>query len=1098
MTSWKFITNKDKILSETISNILPTADRIDFLVWFFYFSWFWELYKWLENKKIRILVWMDIEVLINKTVKEVYKLESDNKNIKKDDFINQLKTAFNRTDIFDSEKNIESVKLFISKIENRTLEIRRTREPNHSKMYLFYENEVSNHGWDRPWTLITGSSNFTYSWLTWRHELNARFDDKQSFLEWQEVFEELWADSIEITSWWEDDEVVKMFKEETWLKVPTPYYCYIRLLKEYFLSNKGKHLETPETLTAWLFNDLEYQIRAISDWIKIIEEHNWIIISDVVWLWKSIIGSSLIWNLWRKAIIICPPHLKKQWEEYGELFSLNLKIYSSWLIEEALNEDNSRNHKIDVILIDEAHRYRNDDNIDYWFLHRLTRNKKVILLTATPFNNAPKDIFNLIKLFQIPKKATITNWSILTFEFRKLQKDYTKLRELQKENKIEKSELNKKLESISKNIKRLIGPVVIRRSRVDLEKNLRFKEDLEKQWYEYSNVIPPKTIEYDLWNIKELYLNTITELLSPDKEQMKDKRFTCARYAPLMYLKKEKLAENSDYYKTFMKIYGYSILRIEWRQQNMPLFITRLLVSRFESSISSFKITLKNIYSKYNHYEKWLNAWIIPIIWKWVLPEVEELDYDEIDTFIDKDDFDYEKFKNLKTDEINTLLKKNNWFAIKLEDMEDNFISNFKADKVFIENLIKQWEKIDLDPKFNNFSKDIIESLSKNPENKWEPKRKIVVFSQYSDTVNYLYENLKNLWVKVLMVTWWNKTKSLIKELRENFDAWLKIEHQSDDYDIVVATDSISEWYNLHRAWTVINYDIPYNPTIVIQRVWRINRINKKVFENLYIYNYFPSFAWEELIRTSTISKLKINMINSILWSDTRILDENETLESFLNEILEKDMTEEEESWETEYENFLYNLDKVEITNSNKIPDRSRVRRISKNHKNMIIIFAKKWKWFVFKMINKVSWEIEVLTIQDSFKIFEAKKEEEWFPTSDDFYKHYTILKQSLFKIDKDEKVDPAIARVIKSLQIPQIKNELWTDYSKLVIKVINELDSLPKVYLSMLRDITKDNYKEKIALFKEKVPLNYLEWIIFDSNEYDNKEEELIISEEF
>ena len=1092
MTSWKFITNKDKVLSETISNILPTADKIDFLVWFFYFSWFWELYKWLENKKIRILVWMDIEVLINKTVKEVYKLENDNKSIKKDDFINQLKSAFNRTDIFDSEKNIESVKLFISKIEDRTLEIRRTREPNHSKMYLFYENEVSNHGWDRPWTLITGSSNFTYSWLTWRHELNARFDDKQSFLEWQEVFEELWEDSIEITSWWEDDEVVKMFKEETWLKVPTPYYCYIRLLKEYFLSNKGKHLETPETLTAWLFNDLEYQIRAISDWIKIIEEHNWIIISDVVWLWKSIIGSSLIWNLWRKAIVICPPHLKKQWEEYGELFSLNLKIYSSWLIEDALNEDNSRNHKIDVILIDEAHRYRNDDNIDYWFLHRLTRNKKVILLTATPFNNAPKDIFNLIKLFQIPKKATITSWSILTFEFRRLQKDYTKLRELQKENKIEKSELNKKLESISKNIKRLIGPVVIRRSRVDLEKNLRFKEDLEKQWYEYSNVVPPKTIEYDLWNIKELYLNTITELLSPDKEQMKDKRFTCARYAPLMYLKKEKLAENSDYYKTFMKIYGYSILRIEWRQQNMPLFITRLLVSRFESSISSFKITLKNIYSKYIHYEKWLNAWIIPIIWKWVLPEVEELDYDEIDTFIDKDDFDYEKFKNLETDEINTLLKKNNWFAIKLEDMEDNFISNFKADKVFIENLIKQWEKIDLDPKFNNFSKDIIESLSKNPENKWEPKRKIVVFSQYTDTVNYLYENLKNLWVKVLMVTWWNKTKSLIKELRENFDAWLKIENQSDDYDIVVATDSISEWYNLHRAWTVINYDIPYNPTIVIQRVWRINRINKKVFENLYIYNYFPSFAWEELIRTSTISKLKINMINSILWSDTRILDENETLESFLNEILEKDMTEEEESWETEYENFLYNLDKVEITNSNKIPDRSRVKRISKNHKNMIIIFAKKWKWFVFKMIDKVSWEIEVLSIQDSFKIFEAKKEEEWFPTSDDFYKHYTILKQSLFKIDKDEKVDPAIARVIKSLQIPQIKNELWTDYSKLVIKVINELDSLPKVYLSMLRDITKDNYKEKIALFKEKVPLNYLEWIIFDSNEYDNKEEEL------
>lgn len=1097
MANWKFITNKEKVLSETISRILPTSEKIDFLVGFFYFSGFWELYKWLEDKKIRILVWMDIELEINKTLKEVYKLQNNNINIKKEDFINQLKNAFNRTDIFDNEKSIESLNLFISKIENNTLEIRKTRESNHSKMYLFYENELSNHWGDRPWTLITGSSNFTYSWLTWRHELNARFDDKESFLEWKEVFDELWLDSIEITSWWEEDQVVKMFKEETWLKVPTPYYCYIRLLKEYFLNNKNKFLETPESLTNGAFTDLEYQIRAIEEWVKTIEEHNWVIISDVVWLWKSIIGSSLIWNLWKKAIVICPPHLKKQWEEYWELFNLNLKVYTSWLIENALNDDNNRNHKIDIILVDEAHRYRNDDNIDYWYLHRLTRNKKVILLTATPFNNAPNDIFNLIKLFQIPKKSTIVSWSVLTFEFRKLQKEYTKLRDLQKEWKIEIKELNKKLESISKQIKRLIEPVVIRRSRVDLEKNIKFKEDLKKQWYEYSKVIPPKTIEYDLWDIKALYLNTIFELLSPDKDKMKDKRFSCARYAPLMYLKKDKLSEDSEYYKTFMKIYWYSILRIEWRQQNMPLFITRLLVSRFESSIIWFKITLKNILKKYNQYEKWLNAWIIPIIWKWILPEVEELDFEEIDTFIDKEDFDYEKFRNLGIEEINTLLKNNNWFAIKLEDMEDNFISNFNADKKFIEKLIKDWDEIDFDPKFESFSKDIIESLNKNPENKWEPKRKIVVFSQYSDTIDFLYKNLKEKWVKVLMVNWWNKTKTLIQELKENFDAWYKGEFK-DDYDVVVATDSISEWYNLHRAWTIINYDIPYNPTIVIQRVWRINRINKKVFQNLYIYNYFPSFAGEELIRISSISKLKINMINAILWSDTKILDENETLESFLNNILEKDNFEEEESWETKYENFLYELDKKELIDSDKIPDRSRVRREIKKQNDKVIIFAKKWKNFVFKIIDKKTNEIETLSIQDAFEIFYAEKDEKWFPTSKEFYKYYTELKQKLFKTDKDEKVESSIARVIKTLQIPPVRNQLWTDYHRLLLKIINELDCLPKVYLSLLRDINTDNYKEKIDLFKSEVPLSYLENILKDSNEYDGKEEELIISEEF
>ncbi|MBW7954428.1 helicase [Candidatus Gracilibacteria bacterium] len=1097
MTTGKFITNKEKVLSETISKILPTSEKIDFLVGFFYFSGFGELYKGLEDKKIRILVGMDIELEINKTLKEVYKLQNNNINIKKEDFINQLKNAFNRTDIFDNEKSIESLNLFISKIENNTLEIRKTREPNHSKMYLFYENEISSHGGDRPGTLITGSSNFTYSGLTGRHELNARFDDKESFLEGKEVFDELWLDSIEITSGGEEDQVVKMFKEETWLKVPTPYYCYIRLLKEYFLNNKNKFLETPESLTNGAFTDLEYQIRAIEDGVKTIEEHNGVIISDVVGLGKSIIGSSLIGNLGKKAIVICPPHLKKQWEEYGELFNLNLKVYTSGLIENALNDDNNRNHKIDVILIDEAHRYRNDDNIDYGYLHRLTRNKKVILLTATPFNNAPNDIFNLIKLFQIPKKSTIVSGSVLTFEFRKLQKEYTKLRDLQKEGKIEIKELNKKLENISKQIKRLIEPVVIRRSRVDLEKNIKFKEDLKKQGYEYSKVIPPKTIEYDLGNIKALYINTIFELLSPDKDKMKDKRFSCARYAPLMYLKKDKLSEDSEYYKTFMKIYGYSILRIEGRQQNMPLFITRLLVSRFESSIIGFKITLKNILKKYNQYEKWLNAGIIPIIGKGVLPEVEELDFEEIDTFIDKEDFDYEKFKNLGIEEINTLLKNNNGFAIKLEDMEDNFISNFNDDKNFIEKLIKDWDKIDFDPKFESFSKDIIESLNKNPENKGEPKRKIVVFSQYSDTIDFLYKNLKEKGLKVLMVNGGNKTKTLVQELKENFDAGYKGEFK-DDYDVVVATDSISEGYNLHRAGTIINYDIPYNPTIVIQRVGRINRINKKVFQNLYIYNYFPSFAGEELIRISSISKLKINMINAILGSDTKILDENETLESFLNNILEKDNFEEEESWETKYENFLYELDKKELIDSDKIPDRSRVRREIKKQNDKVIIFAKKGKNFVFKIIDKKTNEIETLSIQDAFEIFYAEKDEKGFPTSKEFYKYYTELKQKLFKTDKDEKIESSVARVIKTLQIPPVRNELGSDYHRLLLKIINELDSLPKVYLSLLRDINNDNYKEKIDLFKSEVPLSYLENILKDSNEYDGKEEELIISEEF
>gem|GEM_PF-6923325 len=100
---------------------------------------------------------------------------------------------------------------------------------------MFHEKEETNHNGDRPGVLISGSSNFSHSGLSGRHELNVRFDDKNTFTEGKEIFDYIWEEkSIPITDGGEEDKVVKMLKEETWLKVPTPYYCYIRLLVEYF------------------------------------------------------------------------------------------------------------------------------------------------------------------------------------------------------------------------------------------------------------------------------------------------------------------------------------------------------------------------------------------------------------------------------------------------------------------------------------------------------------------------------------------------------------------------------------------------------------------------------------------------------------------------------------------------------------------------------------------------------------------------------------------------------------------------------------------------------------------------------------------------
>ena len=102
-----------------------------------------------------------------------------------------------------------------------------------------------------------------------------------------------------------------------------------------------------------------------------------------------------------------------------------------------------------------------------------------------------------------------------------------------------------------------------------------------------------------------------------------------------------------------------------------------------------------------------------------------------------------------------------------------------------------------------------------------------------------------------------------------------------DQYKILVATDAISEGYNLHRAGTIFNYDIPYNPTRIIQRVGRINRINKKVFDQLFIYNYFPTSIGETETRTKEITTLKMAMIHAIMGEDMQYLTADEELNNF-------------------------------------------------------------------------------------------------------------------------------------------------------------------------------------------------------------------------
>lgn len=509
MSSPSVITNKEQFLDEVINKILPSADKVSFLVGFFYFSGFQQIYKKLVDKEVRILIWMDVEQMIRDL-----KFKFSPWTISRQETIKTFRDAVNKTDVFESNEALEAMQVFIQKIQDGSLQIRQTLLPNHAKIYLFEHWEDFSQGWTFPGTMITGSWNLSYSGMHGQWEFNVVMREPSWFNDTLLYFNNIWDnESVPLTTGWENDEIVHMLKNETWLKLSSPYYCYMRLLQEYF--QEKEDIKMPSDITDATFQDLEYQVDAIKKALHVIDEHNGVMIADVVWLGKSIIWSTILHNIDEKAIIIAPPHLVDQRKDYKKAFGFDAEIFSSGRIDGAYEWDSTSIHKSKIVLIDEAHKYRNADTQDYWYLHQLCQGKKVVLLTATPFNNQPNDIFNLIKLFQIPNNPTIHTKRWLLQEFTSLQARYEELRKDQRND--EDADTTKELTEIASAIRQIIWPVVVRRSRVDLENISAYKKDLEKQWYQFSKVADPIELKFDLWDLEDLYISTLERLTEVDE-----------------------------------------------------------------------------------------------------------------------------------------------------------------------------------------------------------------------------------------------------------------------------------------------------------------------------------------------------------------------------------------------------------------------------------------------------------------------------------------------------------------------------------------------------------------------------------------------------
>ena len=329
---------------------------------------------------------------------------------------------------------------------------------------------------------------------------------------------------------------IQAINEKTWLNQNiTPYELYLKFLYEYF---KDELSRTDEVFTKYLpqdFKRLEYQQQAALNAKKILEEYGGVFISDVVGLGKTYVATMLAGQLDGRTIIIAPPALLNRnnpgsWPNVFSDFHIPAEFVSIGKLEYAKDLLKQREYR--NIIIDEAHRFRTETTISYEDVAEICRGRRVILVSATPYNNSPRDILAQIKLFQNARKSIIPGvpnleefFGMLEGRLKKIdrQKDYNKFLDVTRSNAREIRD-------------KVLKYLMVRRTRGEIEKY--FAEDLKKNNVKFPEVEDPKPFYYQLNDEEDRIFMETVELIT--------QKFMYARYTPLLYLKKHNILGNKN------------------------------------------------------------------------------------------------------------------------------------------------------------------------------------------------------------------------------------------------------------------------------------------------------------------------------------------------------------------------------------------------------------------------------------------------------------------------------------------------------------------------------------------------------------------------
>ena len=573
---------------------IAKCTQIDILTGYFFFDGIKEIQEALSaNKKIklRILVGMDAGIDVQGLVSRIYEHEQENHSQDvSEQYIKTLEKFFSK---FPSKQlTPEQAALFADfsdMIEENRLEIKKTAIANHSKLYIFHEENGTI-------SFCGGSSNFSYSGLTGRQEFNIYVEqDQERAQEVQTAFDVLWENATAVTDFTEHKNTSELkpplheiIRQKNPCATVSPFDAYMKIMHEYLKMHESS-VEVKQRIREILehafyttadgkkhrYQELAYQVDAVADAAKILQLCGGVIIADVVGLGKSVIASLLAKLSCKPGIFLVPAHLVPNWLDY--LVHFNLDNWHVMSIDNPASLEGDEFKNAEMVVIDEAHNLRNPKIQIYQTLQSGLAQRDVVLLTATPFNNKPEDLWALIDLIgKMDKDKLKKEFEIQEDKYNEIVDKFRTLynNDLSRVSAAEWEKFNK----IAAEIRRLVSPYIIRRNRLDLTHDDSPYKDLMTE-----KIPKQESVRQDFCLTQEqaeFYEKILNLYFAGDHKEFKG-----AMYQPQVYVSGDKNKQDGSQSQT--NLYG---------------MICRFMVCRWESSPAAFLKTLQTLQSALTQY----------------------------------------------------------------------------------------------------------------------------------------------------------------------------------------------------------------------------------------------------------------------------------------------------------------------------------------------------------------------------------------------------------------------------------------------------------------------------------------------------------------